>query len=562
MATRFYLPSTGEASCSPAFDAGWEDTSIAERRAAVTSKINSAMTSVEFTDNDSTDRDILFAQYVSSPLAAQTIYAQTTRIRIRGLQSQSSNNLFLAWGMRVVSNDGSVVRGTLVPIRRDNNTLSSTTLTNRADGYTCPSLAIQSGDRIVIEVGVGGDPTEGYTHGSTLSFGDDSDTDLPNTDGETSPYNPWVEFSQTLLFQQQVIQPAPVDIPLDIASATVLFQWVIQPTPVDISLGVTSATLFFQQVIQPTPVDIPLDIASATLLFRHVIQPTPVGIPLGIASATLLFQQVIRPTPVDIPLGVTSATVLFRRIVQPTPVDVPLGVTSATIALGTLTLAPSPVATPLGIAAPTIATAHVPVRFGLHPTDKPLRCDYGTGAPTYSAAEGTLYWDIVADKFYINNNGAAGWTALPRLDASAKVVEDPANATATPAASKIPIADANGRLDAWVLKPFGIVIQNPTAFENIGLGLYFPSAVTLLWVRAVLVSTGSPSVTWNLKYGSDRSAAGTKVWTVDKTTTNKTTGDVYTTFDNPTPSGFLWLVASASSGFAGTLEISGAYVNA
>jgi len=36
------------------------------------------------------------------------------------------------------------------------------------------------------------------------------------------------------------------------------------------------------------------------------------------------------------------------------------------------------------------------------------------------------------------------------LDGSSKVVQDPANATATPTASKIPIAESSGKLDGWI----------------------------------------------------------------------------------------------------------------
>lgn len=39
---------------------------------------------------------------------------------------------------------------------------------------------------------------------------------------------------------------------------------------------------------------------------------------------------------------------------------------------------------------------------------------------------------------------------IPTLDSSTKVVQNPANATATPTASKIPIADGSGKLDGWV----------------------------------------------------------------------------------------------------------------
>ena len=49
---------------------------------------------------------------------------------------------------------------------------------------------------------------------------------------------------------------------------------------------------------------------------------------------------------------------------------------------------------------------------------------------------------------FIASKGAASGVAS--LNASTKVVEDPANATATPAASKIPIADASGKLDGWI----------------------------------------------------------------------------------------------------------------
>lgn len=46
-----------------------------------------------------------------------------------------------------------------------------------------------------------------------------------------------------------------------------------------------------------------------------------------------------------------------------------------------------------------------------------------------------------------NKDAISGYAGL---NASQKVIKDPANATATPTASKIPIADATGKLDAWV----------------------------------------------------------------------------------------------------------------
>ena len=49
---------------------------------------------------------------------------------------------------------------------------------------------------------------------------------------------------------------------------------------------------------------------------------------------------------------------------------------------------------------------------------------------------------------FIGSKAAA--SGLASLNASSLVVQNPANATATPTASKIPIADANGKLDGWI----------------------------------------------------------------------------------------------------------------
>jgi hypothetical protein len=35
-----------------------------------------------------------------------------------------------------------------------------------------------------------------------------------------------------------------------------------------------------------------------------------------------------------------------------------------------------------------------------------------TGAPTHSATEGTICWNSVDDKLYVNNNGTTGWTEI------------------------------------------------------------------------------------------------------------------------------------------------------
>ena len=101
-----------------------------------------------------------------------------------------------------------------------------------------------------------------------------------------------------------------------------------------------------------------------------------------------------------------------------------------------------------------------------------------------------------------------------------------------------------------------IVVESPTAAENLGIGA-FVDGYTITKVRAVLVGSATPSVTWNLKYATDRSAAGTLVWTVGKTTTGVTTGDTFTAFDNAaiTADAWLWFLTTAKSGTVTQIEV-------
>lgn len=201
--TRFYLPSAGAAAVSPGFDAGWEDTSIATRLKTVTTKIASALTTVNFTDVDTTDRDILFRQYVGDPLVAQTINAQNVRLQMRASETLATNDMFLTWVLKIVSNDGTTVRGVLVAIRRDGTELD-TVLTNRGDLATIASLAILDGDRPVVELGTGGLPLT--VHSSSLRIGDADAADLPEDDTTTADNNPWLEFQQVLVFMDTILQ--------------------------------------------------------------------------------------------------------------------------------------------------------------------------------------------------------------------------------------------------------------------------------------------------------------------------------------------------------------------
>jgi len=67
---------------------------------------------------------------------------------------------------------------------------------------------------------------------------------------------------------------------------------------------------------------------------------------------------------------------------------------------------------------------------------------------------------------FANTKGQA--SGLASLDVSSLVVQNPANATATPTASKIPIADVNGKLNNWIINP-DIGVATGTSLNLTGL---------------------------------------------------------------------------------------------
>lgn len=201
MATRFYLPSTGAAPISPTATATWDVTASMTRRPCYTTKQGSGMLTVSYDDSDFTDQDIVLMQYISEPLSAQTIAAQTVTVCIRCLEVSTSCNLFLAVVIRTLSNDGTVVRGTNLALTRDGTELSASFI-SRVLSATTTEVIASANDRLCIEIGAGGDPagTSLNAHDHSLRIGDAAASDLAGLDGESTDLNPFVEFANTLTF--------------------------------------------------------------------------------------------------------------------------------------------------------------------------------------------------------------------------------------------------------------------------------------------------------------------------------------------------------------------------
>ena len=91
------------------------------------------------------------------------------------------------------------------------------------------------------------------------------------------------------------------------------------------------------------------------------------------------------------------------------------------------------------------------------------------------------------------------------------------------------------------------VLESPTSSEDITIFATAP-AMTLSSVKVVLKGS-SPSVTFQLHYGTDRSAAGTDVFASSQTVTGTTVLNNLTITNGAIPAnGILWMTTSAASG--------------
>jgi len=212
MATRFYFPETLAAPVTPPAPVGsteWEHINSVQRQLLLAPD-GSTLTTTSYAPDgadDLTNRDSCHRQYVSDPLGLQVLSGNVTG-QFQCLEDHANNNLFLTIKILVCSYSGGSTRATLLAITRATSLELGTALANR----TFPSTALSSytvvdpGDRLVIEVGLGGNITTAASqvqgHNGSIRWGcNASGGDLPvDETTTTTTLRPWLEFANTLQF--------------------------------------------------------------------------------------------------------------------------------------------------------------------------------------------------------------------------------------------------------------------------------------------------------------------------------------------------------------------------
>jgi hypothetical protein len=205
-ATRFYFPieGSGTPNISPSFDAGWEQNGQATRLKLLNKKQLSSLSTIADTGTRTvpitTTQDILCNQFVSDPIPPQRIDTSCLfSLIIRCFESATTANVTLAVVVRVVSQDGGTVRGTLFSnFNQDTEFALSASAATRIVAQTAvTAVTTQPGDRIVVEIGGhAAGPTAATSY--TMRQGDSATTDFALTTALTTDINPWCEFSKDL----------------------------------------------------------------------------------------------------------------------------------------------------------------------------------------------------------------------------------------------------------------------------------------------------------------------------------------------------------------------------
>ena len=206
MSTRLYFDSTNTPPVSPAYAADWDATNEAVRRKLLAAK------TTDITNGGNiivTDGVILGMQFVSDPLSAQTI-SGTVKCQMLVRDPDGSVQVTSRLLIKVVSNDGSSVRGTLLEIGDYSAGTFFNTFPTRnktfADGDALSSVDASAGDRLVIELGCNnpnGDEVR-FSFGASIPL-----SDLPENETTTTNLAPWIELSGDISFQSGSVSGAP-----------------------------------------------------------------------------------------------------------------------------------------------------------------------------------------------------------------------------------------------------------------------------------------------------------------------------------------------------------------
>ncbi len=209
MATRFYGWEAGTTPITPSVDAGWESSAspFARKPMHTSGRVGDTLATVtSFTSTTGQDR--CHRQWISLPMVAGIAFTSgvtTFKAYAQVLESATNDNIVSRIIVRILSEDGSTVRATVLSLGdKSTGTEWNTTIRNKAfaDGDTATaSYTTVDGDRIVVEWGH--NDSAGASISANSRWGAlDTATDLGENETDTgTTLRPWFETSATITFK-------------------------------------------------------------------------------------------------------------------------------------------------------------------------------------------------------------------------------------------------------------------------------------------------------------------------------------------------------------------------
>lgn len=210
--TRFYMNSGGSPSLgSLSFDGLWDRTTDAVRLPMNTSKQNSSLvTTAKQCGSINANWDVCHYQFQSPSLPVAGTLSGTFKGWFQGIESATGANAYPQVSVRVVSADGTTVRGTAYSggvqtaasalVEFDNiSTYQAQRFPDSRDSTFLTDVSYQANDIIVVEIGVRHLTAGGTTQSATIRQGDaTANSDMVETQNGSTLSVPWIEFSQDL----------------------------------------------------------------------------------------------------------------------------------------------------------------------------------------------------------------------------------------------------------------------------------------------------------------------------------------------------------------------------
>lgn len=173
------MPSSGTADVSPTpSGASWGHINAVSRPLIIDAYGGTLPANIAYSPDggaDATNKNALFAQFVSQILPPQTYLAATIwGIGAYCSEVSANNNLFLTWTVYVVDVPGTSVLGTICSLQRDGTEVNQAGADTGRSDFNQPATdqVISVPHRIVLEIGLGGTPNAGNTHNGTIRFGE------------------------------------------------------------------------------------------------------------------------------------------------------------------------------------------------------------------------------------------------------------------------------------------------------------------------------------------------------------------------------------------------------